>query len=120
MGSHFKAEDDDDIKVGSGLTLLVQYTTISLSNSSNRLNMSYQMHPGPLNNTVLFLHNQHRALEVFKRPEDYREPMMIKRSDCSFWSDIKDHPIGARVESKIRQAGFGVFSTVGISTLTTR
>ncbi|KAJ0765372.1 putative protein-serine/threonine phosphatase [Helianthus annuus] len=69
--------------------------------------MSYQIHPGPLYSTVLFLANEHHAREVFKRPKDYRDPMSIKRADRSFWSLIKDNPIGPRIQSIIRQAGFG-------------
>ncbi|KAJ0510285.1 putative protein-serine/threonine phosphatase [Helianthus annuus] len=69
--------------------------------------MSYEMHPGPLSNDVLFLYNQHRALEVFKHPESYRLPINIKRSDRSFWKEVKQNPIGARVEVYIRVAGFG-------------
>ncbi|XP_022020160.1 serine/threonine-protein phosphatase 7 long form homolog [Helianthus annuus] len=33
--------------------------------------------------------------------------MSIKRADRQFWSLIKDNPIGPRVQSIIRQAGFG-------------
>ncbi|XP_022032452.1 serine/threonine-protein phosphatase 7 long form homolog [Helianthus annuus] len=69
--------------------------------------MSYELNLGPLSNEVLFLHNKHRALEVYKHSENFRSPINIMRSDRSFWKFVKQNPIGPRVEGYIRVAGFG-------------
>ncbi|KAJ0789322.1 putative protein-serine/threonine phosphatase [Helianthus annuus] len=75
--------------------------------------MSFECHPGPLNATVLFFNKDHRVFEVFKNPENYSNPINIKRSDRSFWKYMKQHPVGPRVEALIRQAGFGGILDIG-------
>ena len=69
--------------------------------------MSYDLHLGPLNNELLFLHNAHRALGVFKHPENYRESINVKRGDRSFWVELKKNLVGRLVKNIIHDAGFG-------------
>ncbi|KAM0051442.1 putative protein-serine/threonine phosphatase [Helianthus debilis subsp. tardiflorus] len=74
--------------------------------------MNFECHPSPMNSSVLFLGNKHRALEVFKNPRRYDEPLDIRRADRTFWQHMKDHPVSGRVEGLIHAAGFsGILQT---------
>ena len=71
------------------------------------MNQNMNLHPGPLNDEVLYLRDRHRAFHVFTDEENFNRVMMVKRSDRAIWRLLRDHPVVGRVRHLIDAAGFG-------------
>ncbi|KAJ9549039.1 hypothetical protein OSB04_021582 [Centaurea solstitialis] len=69
-----------------------------------------RIHPGPLNNELLFLETQHRAYTIFHGQGDLDTVLDVRRGDGGLWRSLRNHDIPERVKIYIRRAGFqGVF-----------
>ncbi|KAJ9553724.1 hypothetical protein OSB04_017769 [Centaurea solstitialis] len=65
-----------------------------------------RIHPGPINNELLFLEVDHRAYNLFHTGENSERLLDRKRGDQKFWEILRHHPIPDTVMDYIRIAGF--------------
>ncbi|KAD1566678.1 hypothetical protein E3N88_42623 [Mikania micrantha] len=67
--------------------------------------MSYDLHPGPMVDDVLFLKDSHRARDIFNNREVPK--LVFRRADQKFFSFLSSNPITDNVKRYIDIAGFG-------------
>ncbi|KAD5508715.1 hypothetical protein E3N88_16418 [Mikania micrantha] len=67
--------------------------------------MSYDLHPGPIVDDVLFLKDSHRARDIFNNREVPK--LVFRRADQKFFSFLSNNPITDNVKRYIDIAGFG-------------
>ncbi|KAD5961745.1 hypothetical protein E3N88_13218 [Mikania micrantha] len=67
--------------------------------------MSYDLHPGPMVDDVLFLKDSHRARDIFNNREVPK--LVFRRADQKFFSFLNSNPITDNVKRYIDIAGFG-------------
>ncbi|KAJ9558181.1 hypothetical protein OSB04_012795 [Centaurea solstitialis] len=73
--------------------------------------VNMRIHPGPLNNDLLFLETEHRAYTMFHGGGDLEQVLDVRRGDQGLWKSIRQHAIPEPVKIYIRRAGFeGVFN----------
>ncbi|KAD6453009.1 hypothetical protein E3N88_07714 [Mikania micrantha] len=67
--------------------------------------MSYDLHPGPIVDDVLFLKDSHRARDIFNNKET--KNLVFRRADQKFFSLFNNNPITENVKRYVNIAGFG-------------
>ncbi|KAD5803421.1 hypothetical protein E3N88_14781 [Mikania micrantha] len=70
--------------------------------------MSYDLHPGPIIDDVLFLKDSHRARDIFYNRELTK--LVFRRADQKFFLLLNNNPITNNVKRYINIAGFGGLS----------
>ncbi|KAD5802310.1 hypothetical protein E3N88_13670 [Mikania micrantha] len=73
--------------------------------------MSYDLHPGPIVDDVLFLKDSHRVRDIFNNRELTK--LVFRRADQKFFSLLNNNPITENVKRYINVAGFGGLSNCG-------
>ncbi|KAJ9555058.1 hypothetical protein OSB04_009672 [Centaurea solstitialis] len=76
-----------------------------------------RIHPGPINNELLFLEVDHRAYNLFHTGENSERLLDPKRGDQKFWEILRHHPIPDTVMDYIRIAGFEGVIKCGMKSL---
>ncbi|KAD4178862.1 hypothetical protein E3N88_27453 [Mikania micrantha] len=77
--------------------------------------MSYDLHPGPIVDDVLFLKNSHRARDIFNNKET--KNLVFRRADQKFFSLFNNNPITENVKRYVNIAGFGGLLNCGYRNL---
>ncbi|KAD7477872.1 hypothetical protein E3N88_01008 [Mikania micrantha] len=67
--------------------------------------MSYDLHPGPIVDDVLFLKKSHRARDIFNNKEP--KNLVFRRADQKFFSLFNNNSITENVKRYVNIAGFG-------------
>ncbi|KAD5802951.1 hypothetical protein E3N88_14311 [Mikania micrantha] len=67
--------------------------------------MSYDLHPGPIVDDVLFLKDSHRARDILNNKEP--KNLVFRRADQKFFSLFNNNPITENVKRYVNIAGFG-------------
>ncbi|KAD5507607.1 hypothetical protein E3N88_15310 [Mikania micrantha] len=67
--------------------------------------MSYDLHPGPIVDDVLFLKDSHRARDIFNNKEP--KNLVFRRADQKFFSLFNNNPITENVKRYVNISGFG-------------
>lgn len=76
------------------------------------IHLRTQVHPGPIDDSVLKLQQHHRSSLIWQGDEGATfTPLVVRRCDSAFWSAYARAP--PRVKDIIDEAGFGGISRVG-------